>query len=118
MSALVGRDRDLAVLLSLLEEAEHGRARLVVCVGEAGIGKTRLADELSRTARSRGAVVAWGRAATTEGAAPYRPWIEVVRELAAAGCGDSQAVAGVLAMTGEPSVAERMRWFDAVTGVV
>ena len=118
MSVLVGRDRDVGVLLGCLEEAERGRARLVVCVGEPGIGKSLLADELSRTARSRGAVVAWGRAAATDGAPPYRPWLEVLRALATVGSVDSRVLAGVLDMTGEPSVEERMRWFDDVTGVV
>ena len=54
LTALVGRDRELGVLLGCLDEAQRGRANLVVCVGEPGIGKTRLVEELSGRARERG----------------------------------------------------------------
>ena len=47
LSGLVGRDRELAVLLGCLDEAQRGRANLVVCVGEPGVGKTRLVEELA-----------------------------------------------------------------------
>ena len=39
LSSLVGRDRELALLLGCLDEAQRGRANLVVCVGEPGVGK-------------------------------------------------------------------------------
>jgi len=50
-TALVGRDRELGVLLGCLDEAQRGHANLVVCVGEPGIGKTRLVEELTGQAR-------------------------------------------------------------------
>ena len=59
LSALVGRDRELGVLLGCLDEAEQGRASLVVCVGGPGIGKTRLVEELTGRARERGVLTAW-----------------------------------------------------------
>ena len=43
---LVRRDEQLAALEDALLEARRGRGRLVVLSGEAGIGKTRLANEL------------------------------------------------------------------------
>ena len=82
LSALVGRDRELGVLLGCLDEAQQGRASLVVCVGGPGIGKTRLVEELTGRARERGVLTAWGRAAMTDGAPPYWPW---QRGLAGAG---------------------------------
>jgi predicted ATPase len=42
----VGRERELEELSSGLADARAGRGRLFLLVGEAGIGKTRLADEL------------------------------------------------------------------------
>jgi DNA-binding SARP family transcriptional activator len=43
---LVGRSREWQVLLDAWREADAGRPRLVAIRGEAGIGKTRLAEEL------------------------------------------------------------------------
>jgi hypothetical protein len=47
---MVGRDRELARVTGLLDDALAGRGRLVLCTGEAGIGKTRLAEELAAVA--------------------------------------------------------------------
>ncbi|GAB2646486.1 ATP-binding protein [Kribbella swartbergensis] len=51
------------------------------CTGEAGIGKTRLAQELAGLALAEGASVAWGRCAETEGAPAYWPWRQVLRSV-------------------------------------
>ncbi len=39
---MVGRDRELALVTALLDDAAARHGRLVLCTGEAGIGKTRL----------------------------------------------------------------------------
>ena len=57
----VGRERELAELTTALEDALSGRGRLVMLVGEPGIGKTRTAQELATVAETRGAQVLWGR---------------------------------------------------------
>jgi Cdc6-like AAA superfamily ATPase len=41
---MVGRDRELSRVALVLADALAGRGRLVLCTGEAGIGKTRLAE--------------------------------------------------------------------------
>ena len=46
--SFVGRDRELARVAGLLE-ARAGRGGLVLCTGEAGIGKTRFAEEIAAT---------------------------------------------------------------------
>ncbi|HEY5882086.1 MAG TPA: AAA family ATPase [Nakamurella sp.] len=118
LPALVGRDRELGVLLGCLDEAQQGRASLVVCVGGPGIGKTRLVEEFAGLARKRGVLTAWGRAAMADGAPPYWPWHEVIRVL------DAEGVAGpgpaaLLAMSGvAPSMEERVRRFDEVARLV
>jgi class 3 adenylate cyclase/tetratricopeptide (TPR) repeat protein len=47
---LVGRDNELAVFDAQLEAVHAGEGRFVQIVGEAGIGKSRLTDELRRRA--------------------------------------------------------------------
>src|SRR5215208_3665787 len=44
--ALIGRDTERRWLEEALEEALHGRGSLVLVAGEAGVGKTRLAEEV------------------------------------------------------------------------
>ena len=79
---MVGRDRELARVTGLLDDALAGRGRLVLCTGEAGIGKTRLAEELAATASARGVPVAWARAADRGSSPPYGLWRLVLAETA------------------------------------
>ncbi|TCO48511.1 putative ATPase [Kribbella antiqua] len=79
--AMVGRRGEVLALRGWLDEARAGRGRLVLCTGEAGIGKTRLAQEVAGLALAQGAAVAWGRCAETEGAPAYWPWRQVLRTL-------------------------------------
>jgi class 3 adenylate cyclase len=75
----VGRERELDDLREGLEEALGGRGRLLLLVGEPGIGKTRTAEELATYARVRGAKVHWGRSHEGEGAPAYWPWTQAIR---------------------------------------
>ena len=76
----VGRDRELAELAASLDDAIAGRGRLVLVVGEPGIGKSRLAEELIAIARSRHVRVRVGRCWEVSGAPPYWPWVDALRE--------------------------------------
>ena len=75
----VGREREVEQLRSGLEEALAGRGRLILLVGEPGIGKTSTADELATYAQIRGAQVLAGRCYEGEGAPAYWPWVQVIR---------------------------------------
>ena len=75
---LVRRDEQLAALEDYLLEARRGQGRMVVLAGEAGIGKTRLADELSNQARRLGTVVLSGVCSEAELALPYLPFVEAI----------------------------------------
>lgn len=79
--ALVGRGRELAALRSALDDAAAGTGRLVLLVGEPGIGKTRLAQELAGHALAGGHSVAWGRCVEADGAPAYWPWLQILRTL-------------------------------------
>ena len=72
--SFVGRDRELARVVDLLDEARAGRGRLLLCMGEAGIGKTRLAEETGALAAARGAAVSWARSSDRDIAPPYGLW--------------------------------------------
>src|SRR5690606_19643338 len=80
-SAFVGRDGELAQLRAGLESAMAGGGRLLLIVGEPGIGKSRLAEELIRLARRRGVEVLIGRCWEAGGAPAYWPWVQSLRAL-------------------------------------
>src|SRR5438105_11779544 len=77
----VGRSAELARLESAIAGAAAGRGALVRVVGEPGIGKTRLADEIAARAGERGMRVAWGRAWEAGGAPAYWPWTQILGAL-------------------------------------
>jgi DNA-binding winged helix-turn-helix (wHTH) protein len=66
----VGRAELLAALERQLDAAQSGRGQLAFLTGEAGIGKTRTAQELAARAGGRGLTVHVGRCLEEPGAAP------------------------------------------------
>ncbi len=70
-AALVGRDTEWEQLTRCWRDTENGRSQLVLVTGEAGVGKTRLAEELGAWCAHRGALVAQARAYPTEGDLGY-----------------------------------------------
>ena len=83
LRAFVGRDRQLDLLLTGLDDAVSGRGRLLLVGGEPGIGKTRLAEEFAGQAADRSVRVLWGRSWEAGGAPAYWPWIQALRSLLA-----------------------------------
>ena len=75
---LVGRQDELSQLEDALLSANRGDGSFVLLAGEAGIGKTRLATELTRRARKLGCDVLWGSCSEAELALPYLPFVEAV----------------------------------------
>ncbi|MBV9111832.1 MAG: AAA family ATPase [Hyphomicrobiales bacterium] len=77
---LIGRDAEFALLSRALEASEaHGG--LVAILGEAGIGKSRLIDEIVVTASERGIKTLLGHSYDTEQYLPFRPWSEALSSL-------------------------------------
>ena len=76
----VGRRDETAELQDGLTRTLAGRGRVLLLVGEPGIGKSRLAENLLHDASDRGALVLIGHCYEWEGAPAYWPWIQVLRD--------------------------------------
>jgi class 3 adenylate cyclase/tetratricopeptide (TPR) repeat protein len=75
---IVGRTAEFRVMSAAWARATAGQSQVVLITGEAGIGKTRLVDELTRQVRSApgGALVRTGESAPIAGAAlAYGPFV-------------------------------------------
>src|SRR5215469_14007951 len=77
-AAIVGRQRELTLVMNQYEAAKHGQAHVVLLAGDPGIGKTRLLDEIARRAAQDGAIILQGGASEAEGMPPYLPFVEAL----------------------------------------
>ena len=89
----MGRRAELGLLRRRLADARSGSGHLVLVTGPAGIGKTRLVEEL--VAGADGTPVGWGAAVTDAGMPALWPWVRAVRDLN----GPRAAVAALVAGT-------------------
>jgi predicted ATPase/DNA-binding SARP family transcriptional activator len=113
-SQLVGREQEVAALQHMLHTTEQTRRlklagqkrsaaplaldsrrapQCALLMGDVGIGKTRLAEELGRDARRRGWTVTWTRAYAQETSIPYRMWTETLRKAMSQGLWQRQEIA-------------------------
>jgi DNA-binding CsgD family transcriptional regulator/tetratricopeptide (TPR) repeat protein len=100
----VGRTNELARLRQLLARAADGQPLVAVIGGEAGVGKTRLAEELAATANEQGVrVLRGGCVPLGEEGLPFAPVTEALRGLA------DQLDADELAAVAGPARAELAR---------
>ncbi|WP_020388231.1 helix-turn-helix transcriptional regulator [Kribbella catacumbae] len=80
---LVGRSTELAALLSAVDEAKTRRAGAILLSGDAGVGKTRMLDEVATGAHERGFGVLVGHCTDFGDAGlPYLPFTEIFGRLA------------------------------------
>jgi DNA-binding CsgD family transcriptional regulator/tetratricopeptide (TPR) repeat protein len=132
----VGRTQELARLGELLARAAGGEPLVAVVGGEAGVGKTRLAEQLTAAAEEQGVrVLGGGCVPLGEEGVPFAPVIEALRGLADLDAVELAAVAGParaelarllpdLAWGGETpgsapaAVAGQGRLFELLLGVV
>jgi DNA-binding SARP family transcriptional activator/predicted ATPase len=76
----VGRKSEHGKLTKAYQRAVHGDTQVVALVGEAGIGKTRLAQNFLDWAATQGADILRGRAFGTSGRLSYQPLTQVLRQ--------------------------------------
>ena len=80
---LVGRAGEAAQLRAAYERAGAATATTVVVAGEAGVGKTRLVDDMVATVRACGGpVIAGGCIDLGDHGMPFAPFIDGLRSLA------------------------------------
>jgi len=75
---LVARADELARMLGAVETVVAAQGRLLLLAGEPGIGKTRLAQELTRAVHERGFLVVAGRCYEPHQSMPYYPFLEAL----------------------------------------
>jgi len=78
---LVGRTQEISALQGWIGDLVQGRGGVVAIVGEAGIGKTRLAEEALHVAIEQGALVIRLRCNPLERGLPFAPLSEALRPL-------------------------------------
>ena len=74
-----GRGAEHATLVNLWGAAGRGEGRLALVEGQAGVGKTRLIDEMTRFAEAQGALVLRGGCCEFGWGVPYQPIAAVLR---------------------------------------
>ena len=76
-----GREREIKALREILRETGHGRGRVVLVSGVAGIGKSQVLEEFQADARVQGMRVLTGRCYENAGP-PFGPFLEALRDIA------------------------------------
>jgi predicted ATPase len=118
----VGRAACLAAAEAKLEETLAGHGSTLWLSGEAGIGKSRTAEEVARRARTRGATILFAHAHETPASPPFWIWTQLIRAYATARQDGSvrgllQQVAPLMTGAAVPPGAE-FKLFDAVARLV
>jgi class 3 adenylate cyclase/tetratricopeptide (TPR) repeat protein len=92
-SPMVGRDAELEILQELLAAAKAGTGRVAAIVGDPGVGKSRLVEELDVHVKGRGVEWALGRCVPYDDELPYHLIASLVRSLAGVTDSDDPDVA-------------------------
>jgi DNA-binding NarL/FixJ family response regulator len=79
---MIGREPEYARLLAYLDASEAGVPTVVLITADAGTGKTRLVEEVTRTASARGHAVVRGNCTPSSATRlPFGPIADLMREL-------------------------------------
>lgn len=107
---VVGRERELEILDGALTATADRHGRVIVLEGEAGIGKSHLAEVVRNRAQGLGFQTTWAGAVEDLGAPPLWLWEQILSRL-------GRAVPSFDAGTGDPA-ADLFRLCQAVTSTL
>src|SRR5262249_39146088 len=79
LTRFVGRDTELDQIRRLLERADRGQGQVVAVVAEAGVGKSRLYYEFTRSHRTAGWLVLESGSVSYGKATSYLPLIDLLK---------------------------------------
>ena len=112
----VGRTEELALLRRGLDIARGGTGSLVLIGGAAGIGKTRLVEEL--VAGVEGVDVGWGAALDDAGMPALWPWARAVRRMPGPDAALGSVTEQAAPVDYGPAVEASATWFAVFTAVI
>jgi transcriptional regulator with XRE-family HTH domain len=84
---LAGREAELGAIAVTLDAVASGQGRLLTLAGDPGVGKTRLAQEITLLAHAQGFHVVIGRCYEPEQSVAYYPFLEALASAAGVGGG-------------------------------
>ncbi len=79
--SLVARSSEVERVRALIKSVNGGAGRLLLLTGEPGVGKTRLAQEMTLICRANGMHLATGQCYETQQAVAHYPFLEVLNRL-------------------------------------
>ncbi len=80
VQSLVGREREVALIKARMDDAVAGTGQILTLCGEAGMGKSRLVEEIADYAEELGMSYLGGDCLSFGQGIPYLPWIDVWRD--------------------------------------
>ena len=78
---LIARKQEMDVALRVVEEVQRGSGRLLLLAGEPGVGKTRLAQEITLAVRDRDFLIAASSCYEARQSSAFFPFLDVVASL-------------------------------------
>ena len=79
-ASLIGREAEWASLEKAWKTVQKGAGRIELIEGEAGVGKSRLAEEFLRRVIAEGGTVLRGRGYDVRPGIPFEPLVEILRD--------------------------------------
>lgn len=77
---LIGRVLEIHRIKELLDQTRHGQGAVCLITGEAGIGKSRLVEELRADLYGQNSLMLKGRCLNHQNKTPYQPFRDIVDE--------------------------------------